>query len=192
MCGSLDGKIFQNIKDAPTLPQHYNCRCVLVPYLKMFKDFDAGRASMDGTVSNKVTYSDWLKSQDDATLKDILGKSRYDMYKNGAKIDTFVGNGRALTIKELNSKMGGVAKPDITKLSEHLLVRMQQRGVDVIDLENAIKKPLFTSDVREDGTYRIIGERATVGISAFTGNITTAWKTGKDKLKKYGAKNENT
>lgn len=40
VCGALDRKVFP-IKKCPMLPQHYNCRCFVIPY-----KFDSGLASI--------------------------------------------------------------------------------------------------------------------------------------------------
>ncbi|MDO5577528.1 MAG: minor capsid protein [Fibrobacter sp.] len=101
VCGSLDGKTFKNINDAPTAPIHLNCRCLLIANVKGI-DFSDERASENGYVDSKTTYSEWLKEQPDKVQREVLGSARYKMYKNGTSFDTFVNNkNQKLTLKEL-------------------------------------------------------------------------------------------
>ena len=102
VCGELDGKVFEGseLPDEPVLPQHPNCRCLWLPVIKGMEDFDADdeRASVDGPVSASVTYEDWLKTQPDDVVRDILGPTRFEMFKNGAEITSFVVDGKELKI----------------------------------------------------------------------------------------------
>jgi SPP1 gp7 family putative phage head morphogenesis protein len=109
VCGELDGQKFGTLEDAPQLPAHHNCRCLYIPIIKgMEEDFDADdeRASADGPVSANLTYSDWLKTQSDNIQKDILGATRFNLYKSGMPINSFVADGRVLTLPELMKKEG--------------------------------------------------------------------------------------
>lgn len=99
VCGDYDGKKFKSLEEAPHVPQHRNCRCLLIPY---FDIKDDTRASKDGQVSSKTTFEDWLEVQDEKTKVEVLGKTRYKMYQDGVKINQFVDNGKVLTIEELN------------------------------------------------------------------------------------------
>lgn len=103
VCGAFDGKLFKSLKEAPKIPQHFCCRCLVIPY---FGDIDGEtRSSMDGYVSAKTSYSDWLKKQNGTVQREILGKARFELYMKGEPITSFVENGRILTIKELNEKL---------------------------------------------------------------------------------------
>jgi len=105
VCGELDGQIFEGSEPPaePALPQHYNCRCLWLPEIKGMEGFDDDdmRASADGPVSANLTYEEWLKTQPPEVQRDILGPTRFEMYKNGAPVDAFVADGRTLTIKDL-------------------------------------------------------------------------------------------
>lgn len=101
VCGSLDGKLFKSIKDCPHLPQHRGCRCMIIPYFEIEGD---KRATKEG-YKDKVTFNEWLKKQDDKTQLEVLGATRYKMYKDGVKIEQFVDNGRLLTIDELKESL---------------------------------------------------------------------------------------
>jgi hypothetical protein len=81
----------------------HNCRCLYLPIIKGMEDFDEDdeRASVDGPVSANMTYEDWLKTQPDDVVRDILGPTRFEMYKNGVEISSFVADGRTLTLEQL-------------------------------------------------------------------------------------------
>jgi hypothetical protein len=86
----------------------HNCRCLWLPEIKGMEGFDEDdeRASVDGPVSANMTYEEWLKTQDDETVKDILGPTRFEMYKNGEPITAFVADGSMLNLKQLAEKDG--------------------------------------------------------------------------------------
>lgn len=114
VCGHLDGQERKNIDDFDKIPLHMNCRCILIPTIKGYEELETEeRASENGTVKN-VSFEEWLKEQDDATQKDVLGLTRYNLYKNGVKIDSFVDNGQTLTLAELRQR-------DILNLSGGIL-----------------------------------------------------------------------
>ena len=104
VCGNLDGKIF-DLDKAPVLPLHFNCRCVEIPIIKGADVTKNTRPMEGGTTKGTVTFNDWLKNQNDKTLMDVLGKTRYKMYKDGTAINEFIENNSILTLKELNIKL---------------------------------------------------------------------------------------
>jgi len=108
VCGELDGKKFETLEEAPTLPQHHNCRCLYLPVIKGMEDFDEDdeRASVNGPVPANMTYEDWLKTQPDDVVRDILGPTRFDLYQNGMPITSFVANGSTLNLQQLSEKEG--------------------------------------------------------------------------------------
>jgi SPP1 gp7 family putative phage head morphogenesis protein len=110
VCGPLDGKVYAVGENIPLLPQHYNCRCVLIPIVKSWKElgFDRDelppgtRASMDGQVPEKTTYAEWLGRQSEALQNEILGKGRAELFRAGTPIDDMRSDrGRILTLQEL-------------------------------------------------------------------------------------------
>lgn len=102
VCGNLDGKLFEKIEDAPVIPQHRGCRCMLIPYFNIKGDT---RASSDGYVKDKITYEDWLDKQDEATQREVLGTTRYKLYKqNKADVSTFVDDGGVKTLEQLKKE----------------------------------------------------------------------------------------
>jgi SPP1 gp7 family putative phage head morphogenesis protein len=112
-CGPLDGKVYKLDESLPELPKHPQCRCLLNPVLKSYRelgidmdDIPPGtRASMDGQVPETLTYSDWLKRQDKVTQDDILGPNRGQMFRNGLKLTSMVDRqGNILTLDRLKEK----------------------------------------------------------------------------------------
>ena len=102
VCANLDGKLYKTLKEAQPVILHRGDRCLLLPYFNIEGET---RASKDGYVSSKVTYSDWLGEQDEKTQREVLGKTRFEMFKSGTKINQFVDNGRILTLAELENQL---------------------------------------------------------------------------------------
>jgi SPP1 gp7 family putative phage head morphogenesis protein len=103
VCASLEGKIYKTLDDVPTLPIHTNCRCVLIPIIRGYSDiqYEGERAAMDAPEKGNVTYEEWFDKQSDERQLDILGRTRYEMYKGGDKIKDFVSGNKILTLDEL-------------------------------------------------------------------------------------------
>ena len=76
-----------------------------------------------------------------------------------------------------------------TSLSWHMKERSEERGVSLDDVKDALTNPLHIDEIKYDGqgrpSQRFIGEGATVNVNPETGIITTVWKTGSGKIKKY-------
>jgi SPP1 gp7 family putative phage head morphogenesis protein len=113
-CALLDGESWPIGDLHPVPPHHVNCRCVLTPVTKSWQDLgiDANeispgtRASINGQVPSPVTYSDWLKSQPVADVKEALGVSKAKLFLDGKlKIGAFVDRtGHAYTLDELRQR----------------------------------------------------------------------------------------
>ena len=110
VCGSLDGKIFEGSDppNEPALPQHPNCRCLWLPEIKGMDGFDDDdtRASANGPVPANMSYEEWLKTQPDDVVKDILGPTRFNLYKSGMPITSFIGDNGTLTLEQIAEKEG--------------------------------------------------------------------------------------
>lgn len=120
ICASLDGTVWH--KDDPSIvwtPRHRRCRTVLLgvnkdgniegkqPFVEdnravknIPKDERAGKI---GRIDANVTFKQWFDTADSKFQEDWLGKTRYDLYKNGDyTIDRFVApNGGQYTLKQL-------------------------------------------------------------------------------------------
>jgi len=116
LCASRDGKFFKIGEPKPAIPAHYRCRSRYVPVLKSFRElgldvdeFPAStRASMDGQVPEKLTYSDWLKNQSFERQVAVLGKTRAELFRQGKlTLDKFISpTGHLYTLDELRQLNG--------------------------------------------------------------------------------------
>lgn len=89
ICGENHLQRFK-VENAPTVPAHENCRCSLID-INLYSD------------DSPQTYSEFLDELNDDELYEVLGKTRYKMYKAGTPISSFVNDGRILTLKELSN-----------------------------------------------------------------------------------------
>lgn len=61
-----------------------------------------------GQVSSKTNYSEWLKNQPATFQKDVLGKTKYELFKNGTPLTAFVDeSGKAYNLDQLYAKEKG-------------------------------------------------------------------------------------
>ena len=122
ICASYSGSEWDNNHEpinGTTLPYrrpilHWNCRSVLVPLLKTFRELGMDidempigtRASVDGQVSASTTFDDFLQRKGDSWQDDVLGKGRAQLYRDKTiTLNQLVNNnGRVLTLAELNAK----------------------------------------------------------------------------------------
>jgi len=112
VCASQDGKFYEYDENKPPLPKHWNCRCVYIPEVKTeFQDKDGKRIAKDPEgkstyVPEGMTYNTWLKKQlasDPAFVKDILGKARFEMFKDGKlTLNSMVAEGRIKNLSEIS------------------------------------------------------------------------------------------
>lgn len=90
VCGELNGTRYASLSDAPIPPIHLRCRCICLPELK-------------SEPIETETYSNWISHQSESDQLKILGRTRYNLYKQGMSIDHFVNDGRKLTLDEIYS-----------------------------------------------------------------------------------------
>lgn len=87
-CGAAHGLKYKSISTAIPVPQHACCRCFY--------------CLTDSTPEEMPTYEEFLSSLPEKEQYDILGKNRYEMWKNdGIKLERFVNNGRKLRLDEI-------------------------------------------------------------------------------------------
>lgn len=116
-CGSLDGQVF-DVDNATVPPIHGNCRCVLTPVTRSFREMGIDldelppgtRASMNGQVPDDLTYNQWLKKQPVDIQNEALGPRRAQLFRKGdLPISKFVNRrNRVLTLKEIEAREGDV------------------------------------------------------------------------------------
>lgn len=111
-CRSLDGELFEFGK-GPVPPIHPGCRSTTLPTLRNGFNFDDGkgtRSSQFGYVSNKTTYYEWLKTQDDKFQDFAIGPTRGKLLRDGGLTsDEFARlnlgrNFEPLTLEEMKKK----------------------------------------------------------------------------------------
>jgi len=56
---------------------------------------------MDGYVSARTSYSDWLKEQPEIVQREVLVAAGYSLFKIGDKISSFVYNWKTLALEQL-------------------------------------------------------------------------------------------
>jgi SPP1 gp7 family putative phage head morphogenesis protein len=110
ICRARDGKVY-SLKNGPRPPAHWNCRSVMTPVLKSWRELGINadeippgtRASMDGQVPGDLTYEQWLKRQSTARQNEVLGVTKAKLFRDGGlKLDRFVNNqGHVYTLDEL-------------------------------------------------------------------------------------------
>lgn len=89
VCAELNEMKFKSAAEAPTT--HTLCRCTLILSSEITEELP--------------TYEEFLNSLPEEEQKEILGKSRYEMWKNdGIKLERFVNNGRKLRLDEIDKE----------------------------------------------------------------------------------------
>lgn len=85
-CGVLDGRVWTTPAEAPIPGQstHPNCRCVLVPLVRSGLPLPPGsRATASGEVPATLSYREWFAQQEPAFQREVLGATRYRLYRRG-------------------------------------------------------------------------------------------------------------
>ncbi len=99
-CLAMDGTVHEL---GEFFPAHPNCRCSPRPRTRSWRELGF---PVDEPQRTRQTAAEWFAKQDDATQLEVLGYSRYEMYKLGeAKLIDFVGHreharwGKSVAIK---------------------------------------------------------------------------------------------
>ena len=95
-------------------PRHWNCRSTLVPIIKSSEELgtdvevlEGARASMDGEVSEKMSFGDWLETKTEEQQDAILGAGKAQLWRDD-KItlrDLLDQSGRPLTLEQLEERV---------------------------------------------------------------------------------------
>ena len=86
-CGMLNGKVYTP-DTAPLLPQHFNCRCFLVP--------------QDIVEEMPESYGNWFDSLDEEDKLAAVGPSRYRLYQAGVPVTKFTDNqNKTIPVKDI-------------------------------------------------------------------------------------------
>jgi SPP1 gp7 family putative phage head morphogenesis protein len=107
VCQSRDGQVYA-LNSGPRPPAHFGCRSLMRPIIKdEYRISTVGqRASMDGPVSNQLTYGGFLSNQSKEFQDDVLGPARAKLFRSGKiKINQFVDDmGRTLSLDALAAR----------------------------------------------------------------------------------------
>lgn len=100
ICASRDGQIYP-VGSGPRPPAHWRCRSTTVPYLG--EEYQGTRASVNGQVSARITYGEWLAKQKPKVQDEILGSARGKLFRDGKMpIDRFIDvTGKSYTLAQL-------------------------------------------------------------------------------------------
>jgi SPP1 gp7 family putative phage head morphogenesis protein len=106
------------IGEGPLPPRHIGCRSSSVPELKTFRElgidmdeFKPGmRASKDGLVSSDINMNQWMKTQSNAEIVEMLGPTRAKLFIDGGmKIEKFANDqGTVYTLAELKKRNSAI------------------------------------------------------------------------------------
>lgn len=114
ICAGLDGKVYRMREPKPVYPVHVYCRGFYAPVAMSVQEMhDAGiidkaelppgfAEKFDGRVPGRVDYPTWFKAQDTQFQRDVLGPTRFKLFKSGkVPVTKFARDLRTLRIDEL-------------------------------------------------------------------------------------------
>ncbi len=93
-CIEMDGSLHDLDE---SLDSHVNCRCTATPVTKSWKDIlgsagvDTSGMDLEETSYSNQSGSDWFDQQDSETQQSILGKGKYELYRDGMSLSDMVG-----------------------------------------------------------------------------------------------------
>lgn len=98
-------------------PRHWNCRSVLVPITKSWKELGAKnakevpasvRAGMDGKVASETSFGDWLNTRSVEQQNEMLGAGRAQLWREDkiSLSDLLDQRGNPLSLGQLQRKYG--------------------------------------------------------------------------------------
>ena len=113
VCAAFHGRIWTdwNKVKLPVVASHATCRCLLLPVLKTAADLGLSdspdlRATFDGRAADVLTYADWFARQDEAFQRDVLGPTRWTLYREKkARLSDFVRRDRVRPVRTLKARI---------------------------------------------------------------------------------------
>lgn len=95
-------------------PWHWNCRTVMIPLLKSFRELGVNRdeippstrSSLDGQVAEDLSFNDFLKGKSKTFQNDLLGEGKAQLWRDGkiSLTDLLDQKGRPLTLEQLKER----------------------------------------------------------------------------------------
>lgn len=148
----LDGNPIKGNFPFQSPPLHFNCRCVLVPITRSFRELGIDvdevkgtRASDLGQIDSGTSFDAFLSRHDVAYQDELLGKGKADLWRSG-KItlrDLVSQNGRPLTLAELKAETGIVdIKKDFSILGQRGHLDSMTKSDALTQISADIKAPI--------------------------------------------------
>ena len=98
--------IGHNLPFGNATPRHFRCRSQTIPVFDLRETATGTQSSESGQVPAQWTYEDWLRSRSEEDQRDILGPTKYDLWKRGklSFSDLVDQRGNPLTVAELTKR----------------------------------------------------------------------------------------
>lgn len=90
VCAELNGTVYKDISTVPFIPIHYKCRCSTISFIQEDAEPDWD------------SFSEWIEELDEEDQLEILGRTRFDLWKSGElEVKDFVNDGRKILLSDL-------------------------------------------------------------------------------------------
>lgn len=170
-CSGLAGKYDYPV-DREVYRRHNRCRCLVL--------YDPGNGEKTD-VHTKISY-DSVRDARIARAKEVEQEKEIQEYRSRQ------------ARKVIETEVNGVR---IKSVGAHVFDRMDERGISIEEIKEAIDHPLKIGEIKTDTLGRrsfvVVGEKTTVTINPDTGVITTTHKTHSKLAKKLkGGENNET
>ncbi len=156
-CADLSGQVF-DVNEEEVPPHHLNCRCHIVGVpegapTEGYADYD---------------YDTFLENIGDERAEEILGPGRFELWKDGMSIHSFVDDeGRSLTLEELRAadapliELEGVTEPEaVLPVEPEWTTPPDTPEASVIDFDAQLDAvPYETRDAISDAIQADLDER---------------------------------
>lgn len=90
LCAELNGTVYKDMSTVPFLPVHYRCRCSVISFVQevVEPDWDS--------------FSDWVEDLGEEDQLTVLGKKRFELWKDGSlELSDFVNDGHKIRLEDL-------------------------------------------------------------------------------------------
>lgn len=170
-CSGLAGKYDYPV-DREVYRRHNRCRCLVL--------YDPGDGEKQD-VHSKISYD---------SVRDARIARAQEIEREKEKLKNRTQQSRRL----IGTKVNGVS---IKSVGDHVFDRMDDRGISIEEIKEAIDHPLKIGEIKTDKlgrrSFEVVGEKTTVTINPDTGVITTTHKTHSKLAKKLkGGENNET
>ena len=89
-CASMSGLHFKSVEEAPFVPAHERCRCILAPVTSLKEPV--------------LEYEEFIESLTEEEQQGVLGKNRFNLWKQyNVPLKKFINNGTVIPWKDLSN-----------------------------------------------------------------------------------------